>query len=482
MPWLVFCLHPAGPVKPLSRGSGGPQRSPQRAVPEISVVIPHLNQPRLLAACLAALGQQTLAPDRFEVLVVDNGSTPLPTHVVSGLPGVHLACEPEPGPGPARNRGVALARAEILAFLDADCIPEPGWLAAILAAFEADPACGVIGGAVRVFAETPGRPNPAEAFDLVYGFRQELTIARHDFAATANLAVRRGVFATVGGFAGLRSPRTWTGAGGRGSGAFRPASCRRRRWRIRRAARWTTCATSGTGTSATIGACSREPSAAGRPGRSGRRRWRRPRPSRDPAHPRQRPPAGPAPAPRGLEDARDHAPLPGAADARRARGTDGAPTQRRLEPLTFADDFKIMSADIRGSDYALALRPCASRSAGRPGTPLRYVPGVTATQGLARCWLELRLLEGHCAAHSRTETRTQTERQGSAQDCPQPCAFQQGGGKRRLRPAARIDLRQVRRRQRHAEKILELAAHQAHVAGHLLEDHHQNPFGAEESR
>lgn len=173
------------------------------AVPEISVVIPHLNQPRSLAACIEALGRQTLAPGRFEVIVVDNGSTPLPTHVVSSLPGVHLACEPEPGPGPARNHGVALARADVLAFLDADCIPEPGWLAAILAALEADPACAVLGGAVRVFAELPGRPNPAEAFDLVYGFRQELTIARHDFAATANLAMRRGAFEAVGGFAGL---------------------------------------------------------------------------------------------------------------------------------------------------------------------------------------------------------------------------------------------------------------------------------------
>jgi len=185
---------------------GGLLRAPAvhgAAVPAISVVIPHLNQPRLLAACLDALGQQTLAPDGFEVLVVDNGSTPLPTHVVSSLPGVHLASEPEPGPGPARNRGVALARADILAFLDADCIPDPGWLAAILAAFEADPSTGVLGGAVRVFAEMPGRPNPAEAFDLVYGFRQELTIARHDFAATANLAVRRAVFTAVGGFAGL---------------------------------------------------------------------------------------------------------------------------------------------------------------------------------------------------------------------------------------------------------------------------------------
>jgi GT2 family glycosyltransferase len=171
--------------------------------PEISVVIPHLNQPGALAACLDALGRQTLAPGRFEVVVVDNGSRPLPTHVVASLPEVHLAYAPEPGPGPARNRGVALARAEILAFLDADCIPDPGWLAAILAAFAAEPATAVLGGAVRVFAERPGRPSGAEAFDLVYGFRQELTIARHDFAATANLAVRRAAFAAVGGFAGL---------------------------------------------------------------------------------------------------------------------------------------------------------------------------------------------------------------------------------------------------------------------------------------
>ena len=220
MPWVVFCPHPAGPVKPAFKrfpcpppGCGvntAPMRRQHRvqevgagARPEISVVIPHLNQPGQLAACLAALAEQTLAADRFEVLVVDNGSTPLPADVVAGLPGVRLAYEAQPGPGLARNRGVALAGAEILAFLDADCIPDPGWLAAVLAAFAADPAAAVLGGAVRVFAEADGRPNLAEAFDLVFGFRQELTIDRHDFAATANLAVRRAVFAAVGGFAGV---------------------------------------------------------------------------------------------------------------------------------------------------------------------------------------------------------------------------------------------------------------------------------------
>jgi GT2 family glycosyltransferase len=171
--------------------------------PEISVVIPHLNDADRLAVCLRALAAQTLAPERFEVIVVDNGSKAPPEALVAGFPGMRLAAEPTPGPGPARNRGIALARAPIVAFLDSDCIPDPGWLAALLARFAAEPEAAILGGAVRLYAETPGRPNVAEAFDLVYGIRQEWTIRRHGFAATANLAVRRPVFEAVGGFAGL---------------------------------------------------------------------------------------------------------------------------------------------------------------------------------------------------------------------------------------------------------------------------------------
>ena len=226
----------------------------------------------------------------------------------------------------------------------------------------------MLGGAVRVFAETPGRPNPAEAFDLVYGFRQELTIARHDFAATANLAVRRGGLRAVGGFAGLavsedmdwgRRARlagfpTRFAAGGGGA-------------RIRRAARWTTCAASGTGTSATTGACSRRPSAAGRPGRcraaavaatAGSLEIPRILASDRLQGPRQRLAA--------FAGARGHAPLPGAADARRARGTDGAPAQRRLEPSA-------PTGSARGT-----CRPRA-QAAGQPvGRPSRASSSATS--------------------------------------------------------------------------------------------------------
>lgn len=169
----------------------------------IAVVIPHLNQPELLGLCLAALARQTLDLRRVEVVVVDNGSDTLPEAVVAPYPWARLVAEAEPGPGPARNRGVALSHAPLIAFTDSDCVPDPGWLSALVARFEAEPEAGVLGGEVRVFPAQPGQPAPAEAYDMVYGFRQAHQIAKYRFAATANLAVRREVFEAVGPFAGI---------------------------------------------------------------------------------------------------------------------------------------------------------------------------------------------------------------------------------------------------------------------------------------
>ena len=76
---------------------------------------------------------------RAEVIVVDNGSRALPEAVVAGFPGVLLAEEATPGAGPARNRGVALSRAPILAFIDSDCRVDRAWLATILRPFRRGP-------------------------------------------------------------------------------------------------------------------------------------------------------------------------------------------------------------------------------------------------------------------------------------------------------------------------------------------------------
>ena len=173
------------------------------SLPEISIIVPHLNQPDYLETFLAALFAPGTDMSRAEVIVVDNGSTTLPRAVTGRYPGVQLVEEPVPGPGPARNRGATLARGALLAFTDADCRPDPGWLAAIRARFAADAGLAVIGGDIRVFSEDPGQPTLAETYECVYAFRQRLYIERQGYSVTANLAMRRTTFNAVGPFGGI---------------------------------------------------------------------------------------------------------------------------------------------------------------------------------------------------------------------------------------------------------------------------------------
>ena len=168
--------------------------------PGIAGVIPHLNQPGHLARCLEALAAGRRTPD--EIVVVDNGSATLPREICARHAGVRLIPEPTPGPGPARNRGIAATSAEILAFIDADCIADPGWLEAAEAAL-ADPGAQILGGDVRIAMADPDRPTLLEAYESIYAYRMDRYIAREGFTGTGNLVMRRAVMEDVGPFAGL---------------------------------------------------------------------------------------------------------------------------------------------------------------------------------------------------------------------------------------------------------------------------------------
>jgi glycosyltransferase involved in cell wall biosynthesis len=116
-------------------------------VPLVSVVIPVRDDPAGVLAVTAALEAQTLPRDRFEVIVaVDGGEAP------TVPPGVRVEAEPPRNSYAARNRA---ARAEVLAFTDADCVPEPDWLEAGLAALE---QADVVAGAVRFTLDGPVTP------------------------------------------------------------------------------------------------------------------------------------------------------------------------------------------------------------------------------------------------------------------------------------------------------------------------------------
>jgi len=187
--------------------------------PSISVIIPHLDQPDGLVACLESLRAQTLDHALFEVVVVDNGSTCPPHAVIANCSGVRLLSETEPGPGPARNYGAKNAAGEILCFIDADCRAHPDWLSAALRAINSLPASTILGGDVQIWRQNPERWGGIEAYESIFGYRQRLHVEYYGFSGSGNLAVRREDFHRVGPFGGilLAEDKEW-GSRARASG------------------------------------------------------------------------------------------------------------------------------------------------------------------------------------------------------------------------------------------------------------------------
>ena len=105
---------------------------PSQATLLCSVVIPVYNGATVITRCLDALADQTLTPDRYELLVVDDGSTDATAAVVErwrlAHPRICLALlqQANAGPAAARNRGAEHANAPLIFFTDADCAPTGG--------------------------------------------------------------------------------------------------------------------------------------------------------------------------------------------------------------------------------------------------------------------------------------------------------------------------------------------------------------------
>lgn len=110
--------------------------------PFVSIIVPTYCRPVPLTACLRSLASLDYPRERYEILVVDDGSGDPPYGALAAVGGeieVTLLAEEHRGPAAARNAGLAHARGELLAFLDDDCTATPGWLRAFADSFCAVP-------------------------------------------------------------------------------------------------------------------------------------------------------------------------------------------------------------------------------------------------------------------------------------------------------------------------------------------------------
>lgn len=160
---------------------------------EVSVVIPVRDGESSLPPLLASLAAQTIAAERFEIIVVDNASSDA-TGGVARAGGARVVEEPIANRARARNAGIAAARSELIAFTDGDCVAAPGWLEALLRCRDQAPLL-----AGRVETTTRPSPNSIERLERAWRFAQEHWVLQ-GWAATANLAVSRQALEAIGGF------------------------------------------------------------------------------------------------------------------------------------------------------------------------------------------------------------------------------------------------------------------------------------------
>lgn len=169
----------------------------------VSVVMPTCGRPRLLRRCLGALTRQSLPPDAYEILVVDDGRSEATQRMVAlfaereGAPRIVYLQPPEGsrGPAAARNAGWRAARAPLIAFTDDDTVPARDWLEHGLAGIP--DWASAAAGRVRV-------PLPATPTDWQ---RSSAGLDGAEFV-TANCFVRRAALLIVGGF-DERFKRPW---------------------------------------------------------------------------------------------------------------------------------------------------------------------------------------------------------------------------------------------------------------------------------
>lgn len=171
-------------------------------LPFISIIIPTYNRPDQLCACLECLAGLDYPRDRFEVIVVDDGSDTSPQEIVDSVRDrldARLLRRPNGGPAAARNAGAAQARGAFLAFTDDDCFPAPDWLYELAVCFSGKPDHAVGGRTLNGLDKNPFSAFSQMIIDTAYRHYNR-DPERASFFASNNLAVPAEAFRAAGGF------------------------------------------------------------------------------------------------------------------------------------------------------------------------------------------------------------------------------------------------------------------------------------------
>ncbi len=163
---------------------------------QVSVIIPTYNSAEKIQKCIEGLENQSLPREQYEIIVVDDGSTD-ETALIKENDTIHYYFQENRGPAAARNRGVELAKGNIVLFTDSDCIPDRDWIEQMVSPFQ-DLEIAAVKGTYK----SNQRSLWARFAQVEFAERYKLLLGTEyiDMIDTYSAGYRKEVFCSMGGF------------------------------------------------------------------------------------------------------------------------------------------------------------------------------------------------------------------------------------------------------------------------------------------
>lgn len=166
--------------------------------PLVSIVIPVKDQEKTIRKCIDSL--LNLDYPEYEIIIVDNNSKDKSPTLVKRYKNrkIRLLFERKPGSYSARNKGIQIAKGEIIAFSDGDCVIDKNWLKFLVQPFK-DKRVGGVGGKIDVYKPK----NKFELYCSKFHHLNEMYIKeKNPFLLTANVAYKKKILEDINLFDG----------------------------------------------------------------------------------------------------------------------------------------------------------------------------------------------------------------------------------------------------------------------------------------
>lgn len=163
-----------------------------------SIIVPVYNAEKTLEQCIFSLLELDYPKNMLEIIFVDNNSSDSTPNILKKyIERLNVLNEVKQGPAAARNKGIAQAKGDIVAFTDSDCMVEKYWLKNIAETFHKNKDIYIIGG--KILSKIPFN-NIEKYGEKIHDHNKAINLYKPSTVITMNMAVRKDIFKKVGLF------------------------------------------------------------------------------------------------------------------------------------------------------------------------------------------------------------------------------------------------------------------------------------------